>query len=133
MSVIPVGAPEPTEATRAFWTELGLPGLHDLHTHFLPPQVMAKVRAQFDSAGPLIGREWPLRYRADDEVLTDVLRSLGVLSFTALPYAHRPDMAEWLNEWAAGFAARTPEARACGTFFPEPDACLLYTSDAADE
>ena len=59
---------------RAFARDLGLPGLQDLHTHFLPPRVMAKVRAQFDGAGPLIGRAWPLRYRADDDVLVETLR-----------------------------------------------------------
>lgn len=38
-------------AVRDWWARLGLTGLIDIHTHFLPPQVMAKVRAQFDSAG----------------------------------------------------------------------------------
>ena len=104
---------------RAFAAGLGIPGLQDLHTHFLPPRVMAKVRAQFDGAGPLIGRPWPLRYRDTDDALVEVLRSLGVARFTALPYAHRPGMADWLNDWAAGFAARVPEAAVCGTFFPE--------------
>ncbi len=101
---------------------LGLPGLFDVHTHFLPPRVMAKVRAQFDRAGPLIGRPWPLEYRDDDEVLVEILRSLGVRHFTALPYAHKPAMAEFLNDWAFGFAARTPGALRCATFFPEPGA-----------
>ena len=41
---------------RSFADGLSLPGLLDLHTHFLPPRVMVKVRAQFDAAGPLIGR-----------------------------------------------------------------------------
>lgn len=104
----------------AFAEDLGIPGLADLHTHFLPPRVMAKVRAQFDAAGPLIGRPWPLHYRDADDVLVETLRSFGVRRFTALPYAHKPDMAEFLNEWAAGFAARVPEAAVCGTFFPEP-------------
>ena len=99
---------------------LGLPGLMDLHTHFLPPRVMAKVRAQFDAAGPLIGRPWPLHYRDDDDTLVEMLRSFGVHRFTALPYAHKPEMAEFLNDWAAGFAERVPEAAVCGTFFPEP-------------
>ena len=105
---------------RVFARDLGLPGLLDVHTHFLPPRVMAKVRAQFDGAGPLIGRPWPLHYRDTDEVLVETLRSFGVRRFTALPYAHRPGMAEFLNDWAAGFAARVPEAAVCGTFFPEP-------------
>lgn len=105
---------------RAFAARLGLPGLADVHTHFLPPRVMAKVRAQFDAAGPLIGRPWPLHYRDEDDALVETLRSFGVRRFTALPYAHKPDMAEFLNDWAAGFAARVPEAAVCGTFFPEP-------------
>ena len=109
-----------TDAAGRSPTPLGLPGLSDLHTHFLPPRVMAKVRAQFDAAGPLIGRPWPLHYRDTDEVLVETLRSFGVRRFTALPYAHKPDMAEFLNDWAAGFAARVPEALVCGTFFPEP-------------
>ena len=89
---------------------------------------MAKVRAQFDAAGPLIGRPWPLRYRDEDDVLVETLRSFGVRRFTALPYAHKPDMAEFLNDWAAGFAARVPEAAVCGTFFPEPGVAAYVTA-----
>lgn len=113
---------------RTFARDLGLPGLQDLHTHFLPPRVMAKVRAQFDAAGPLIGRPWPLHYRDDDDVLVETLRSFGVRRFTALPYAHKPDMAEFLNDWAARFAERVPEAAVCGTFFPEPGAAAYVTA-----
>ena len=90
----------------------GLPGLFDVHTHFLPPRVMAKVRRQFDNAGPLIGRPWPLEYRGDDEALVETLRGFGVRRFSALAYAHRPGMAEFLNDWAAGFAERVPELSA---------------------
>jgi uncharacterized protein len=118
-------------AVRGWTAALGLPGLVDVHTHFLPPAVMTKVRAQFDAAGPLIGRPWPLRYRDADEALVAVLRSLGVARFTALPYAHRPGMADWLNDWAAGFAARVPEAAVCGTFYPE-DGVTSYVAARLD-
>lgn len=118
-------------AVREWWTRLGLPGLIDIHTHFLPPQVMAKVRAQFDAAGPLIGRPWPLHYRDADEALVETLRSFGIERFTALSYAHKPDMADWLNEWAAGFAARVPEALVCGTFFPEQSAATYVEARLA--
>lgn len=116
---------------RAFAARLGLPGLADVHTHFLPPRVMAKVRAQFDAAGPLIGRSWPLHYRDEDDVLVETLRSFGVRRFTALPYAHKPAMAEFLNDWAAGFAARVPEAAVCGTFFPEPGVAAYVRARSA--
>ena len=95
--------------------------MFDLHTHFLPPRVMAKVREQFDSAGPLIGRPGPLHYRGDEAALVEELRGLGVRHFTALAYAHRPGMAAFLNDWTADFAGRVPEALHCGTFFPEPE------------
>jgi len=106
----------------AFAAELGLPGLFDVHTHFLPPRVMAKVREQFDTAGPLIGRPWPLAYRGDDEELVATLRGFGVRRFSALAYAHRPGMAEFLNDWSAGFSARVPDCLQSATFYPEPEA-----------
>jgi predicted TIM-barrel fold metal-dependent hydrolase len=123
--------PGSDEDVRSWTSALGLPGLVDVHTHFLPPPVMTKVRAQFDAAGPLIGRPWPLHYRDTDEALVEVLRSLGVARFTALPYAHRPGMADWLNEWAAGFAARVPEAAVCGTFYPEESASAYVAARLA--
>jgi uncharacterized protein len=101
---------------------LGLPGLFDVHTHFLPPRVMAKVRAQFDTAGPLIGRPWPLEYRGEDDELVTTLRDFGVRRFSALAYAHRPDMAEFLNDWSADFAARVPDCLTSATFYPEDGA-----------
>jgi predicted TIM-barrel fold metal-dependent hydrolase len=105
-----------------FAHELGLPGLFDVHTHFLPPRVMEKVRHQFDSAGPLIGSTWPLEYRAPDEDLVATLHGFGVRRFSALPYAHKPEMAEFLNDWASGFADRTPGCLRSATFYPEPRA-----------
>jgi hypothetical protein len=33
----------------AFWSELGLDGLIDVHTHFMPANVMRKVWAYFDN------------------------------------------------------------------------------------
>jgi predicted TIM-barrel fold metal-dependent hydrolase len=105
------------------WIErLELPGLYDAHVHFLPPRVMAKVREQFDSAGPLIGRPWPIQYRGSDQERVEQLRALGVRRFSALPYAHKPGFAEFLNGWAAELADAVPECLRSATFFPEPDA-----------
>ena len=105
-----------------FASDLGISGLFDVHTHFLPPRVMAKVRQQFDSAGPLIGSVWPLAYRGPDEELVATLRGFGVCRFSALPYAHKPDMAEFLNHWSFGFADRIPGCLRSATFYPEPGA-----------
>ncbi|MEU0561832.1 amidohydrolase family protein [Dactylosporangium sp. NPDC006015] len=104
----------------AFWQALGLPGLFDVHTHFLPERMMRKVWAHFDAGGPLVGRPWPIRYRGSDAERADHLREMGVRHFTALAYAHRPDMAADLNAWTLGFAARTPGCVPSATFYPEP-------------
>ncbi len=119
------------EAVPGWIAQLGIPGLYDVHVHFLPANIMEKVRAQFDSAGPLIGRPWPIRYRGTDEERVAQLRAMGVRRFTALPYAHRPGIAGYFNDWAAGFAERTPEALRCATFFPEPSA-EEYVTDALE-
>ena len=110
------------EAVTAFWRGLGLPGLFDAHTHFLPPNIQRAVWAQFDSGGPKIGREWPIRYRGDVEERVEQLRSFGVRRFPTLPYAHKPGVAAYLNEWARGFAVDVPESLWSATFFPEPEA-----------
>ncbi len=102
--------------------DLGLDSIVDVHTHFMPKRVMDKVWAYFDRAGPLIGRTWPIAYRLDEGARVQQLRDFGVASFTSLVYPHKPDMAEWLNAWAAQFAAATPECIHTATFFPEETA-----------
>jgi cytosine/adenosine deaminase-related metal-dependent hydrolase len=51
----------------AFCRELGVPGLADVHVHFLPPRLLRRVWQYFDAAGPLVGTTWPIRYRWPDE------------------------------------------------------------------
>ncbi|WP_040807463.1 amidohydrolase family protein [Nocardia concava] len=106
-----------------FRERLGLPGIIDIHTHFMPDQVLRKVWGYFDAAGPLIGnREWPITYRDEEQVRLKTLRCFGVRAFTSMIYPHKPDMAAWLNDWSADFAARTPDCLHTSTFYPEPSA-----------
>jgi predicted TIM-barrel fold metal-dependent hydrolase len=117
------------EDVPGFWSRLGLPGLADVHTHFLPERMQRRVWAHFDEGGPLIGRRWPIRYRDSEAARVATLGRLGVRMFTALAYAHRPAMAASLNDWTLDFAARTPGCVPSATFFPEPGAAG-YTRDA---
>jgi predicted TIM-barrel fold metal-dependent hydrolase len=107
---------------RRFWGGLGLPGLIDVHTHFMPERLLAKVWAYFDAAGPLVNRRWPIAYRHGEQRRLEILRGFGVRAFTALLYPHKPGMARSLNDWAAQFAARTPGCLHSATFFAEPGA-----------
>ncbi|MGO1975369.1 MAG: amidohydrolase family protein [Propionibacteriaceae bacterium] len=106
----------------AYRGALGLPGLADVHVHFMPWSVLRKVWGYFDRAEEAYGRPWPITYRGDEATRLDTLRRLGVRRIPALTYAHRPDMAAWLNAWNAEFAERVPDAIHCGTFYPEPSA-----------
>lgn len=118
-----------TQQVRQIWASLGLPGIIDVHTHFMPKQVMDKVWQYFDANGPLIGRDWPIAYRTDEAQRVNTLRRFGVRWFTSLVYPHKPQMAEWLNRWAAQFALTTPDCLSTATFYPEPDAAD-YVADA---
>ncbi|MEV4483311.1 amidohydrolase family protein [Micromonospora coxensis] len=121
--------PADDEAVPAFWRGLGLPGLADVHVHFLPPRLLRRVWAYFDAAGPLVGTEWPIRYRWSDADRVAHLHRMGVRAFGALAYPHRPGMAAELNRWTLDFARRTPGCLPSATFFPEPEA-PGYVADA---
>lgn len=106
----------------AFAADLGLPGIFDVHVHFMHPRVLAKVWAYFDAAGPKLGRRWPVAYRGTDDERVAHLRAMGVRRFSSLSYAHKPGIADFLNEWTREFAERTPDTLWSATFHAEPEA-----------
>jgi uncharacterized protein len=112
-------APRADSEVAEYWQGLGLPGLIDVHVHFMPDQVMQKVWAYFDKAGPLTGREWPITYRWGEQRRVDHLREMGVRAFSSLVYAHKPGMAGWLNDWAREFAAAHDDVIPTATMYPE--------------
>lgn len=128
--VKPFSAAE-SDAVRNRWQRLGLPGLIDVHTHFMPRPVMDKVWAYFDSAGPLLGREWPIAYRADEEERVAALRAFGLRAYSSMIYPHKPDMAQWLNGWGIEFAAEHPDCLQTATFYPEEGA-TEYVAEAIE-
>ncbi|RKT05807.1 hypothetical protein BX286_3817 [Streptomyces sp. 3211.6] len=123
--------PATPETVRAFRERLGLPGLVDVHTHFMPDRVMRKVWDYFDAAGPLTGVAWPITYRHEEEQRVGLLREFGVRAFTSMLYPHKPGMAAWLNAWAEDFAARTPDCLHTATFFPE-EGVAAYAGQAVE-
>jgi predicted TIM-barrel fold metal-dependent hydrolase len=115
------GASGESAEVRRFWGGLGLPGLVDVHTHFMPERVLRKVWEYFAASGALVGgRSWPITYRDEEAERVARLREFGVRAFTSMLYAHKPGMAEWLNGWSAEFARRTPDCLHTATFHPEP-------------
>ncbi|XVX21545.1 amidohydrolase family protein [Actinomycetota bacterium] len=134
MTDAPITPPlaEEAAAVADFRMRHGLPGLVDIHTHFMPDNVLAKVWEYFAAAGPKLGRRWPIAYQHSESRRLEILRELGVRRFTALNYPHRPGMAEWLNDWSTGFAAQVPDALHSATFYPEPGAAA-YVRRAVEQ
>ncbi len=115
----------------AWWQRLGVPGLADIHTHFMPDRLMDAVWSYFDEAPEHYGAEWPIWYRTPVADRLATLDALGVRRFTALLYPHKPGMAETLNRWAVEFGQQTPGCTPSATFFPEPSAAS-YVAAAVD-
>lgn len=118
----PAAGPASDADVPAFLAALGLPGLADVHVHFLPPTMQQRVWAYFDQAETRYGMPWPITYRDDEATRLATLRSLGLRAIPALTYAHKPGMAAWLNAWSRDFAERVPDVVHCATFYPEDGA-----------
>lgn len=109
----------------AYVESLGLPGIIDLHVHFMPERVQAKVWAHFDRLVPV----WPVTYRFGEDERLARLEALGVRHFTALAYAHRAGMAAWLNDHTLTLAEARSDVIPSFTIYPEPEA-EAYVEDA---
>jgi len=114
-----------------YWQELGLPGLVDVHVHFLPERVQAKVWQYFADAEAHYGAPWPVSYALPVDERLAVLAGLGVRAFPTLPYPHKAGMGAWLNDQAAAFARAHPQVLHSATFYPEPEA-PVYVAEALD-
>lgn len=88
----------------------------DAHVHLFPDRLADALRAWFD------GNAWTIRYRSGAEELVRQLVAGGVHRMVALPYAHKPGMAEALNAFTLDFARQNPAVVPCCTVFPgEPE------------
>ena len=116
----------------AWWQRLGLPGLIDVHTHFMPERVMDAVWAYFDTptsttAGPgrcTTGCRRPSGWRCCD--------ALGVRAFTALLYPHKPGMARVAVGVGAGVRGAHTRLRADRHVLPRAGRRRGYVREALD-
>lgn len=117
----PVAQPPAADAgVRPWLAALGLPGIVDVHVHFMPERLLRRVWAFFDRAVEHYGVAWPIQYRLPEADRLAALRALGVTAFAPLVYPHRPGMAAELNQWAVEFGTRTDGAVPTATIYPEP-------------
>lgn len=95
----------------------GLPPVIDAHVHLFPEPMFRALWRWFDEWA------WPVRYALRSEAVIAFLRERGIERIVALHYAHKPGLAEGLNDYMAGLVARHPEVLGTATVMPgEPDA-----------
>jgi uncharacterized protein len=115
--VVPASAyPDTDDDVAPFVRATGAPGILDVHVHAMPERLQQAVWRYFDG---LQDPPWPVTYRGDLDERARVLAGLGVRAHTALAYAHRPGMLDWLNGFTLGLADERPEVVPTFTLYPE--------------
>lgn len=91
-----------------------IPYIVDIHTHFFPEIVMKLIWRWFDSVN------WAIAYREIEDRRLQSLKRNKIYSFTTLNYAHKKEMAAWLNDWTFENQKNWEGSVPFGTFYPEP-------------
>ncbi len=94
----------------------GISAAVDAHVHVFPPNLFNAVWQWFDE------NAWSIRYRMKTREVFEFLLSRGLQHVVALQYAHRPGIAERLNQYMAD-ECRAFRGRVTGmaTVFPGED------------
>jgi len=99
----------------------------DAHVHLMPAELMDAIR---DALAGAAG--WAFDHPTDLEAITDALTAAGVERFLALPYAHRPGMADELNAWICETTAASERAVPFATLHAADDDVGVILERAAD-
>ncbi len=86
----------------------------DMHVHYFPPAVFRAIWRFFESQSNGL---WKIRYKLSQDKHLETLRNEGVARCTTLVYAHKPDMADALNDFIRREAERRPVLLPFGTIF----------------
>ena len=114
-----------------YWRELGLPGLVDVHVHFLPDRVQAKVWQFFERRrASTTAPPWPLRYARPGRGAAGrprPARRAGVPDAALPAPAGHGGLAQRLVGGVR--ATADPRVLQSATFYPEPEA-PFYVAEA---
>jgi uncharacterized protein len=93
------------------------PAVVDAHVHLFPDRLFDAIWRWFDRYG------WPIRHKLYTPEVIDFLLSRGVGHLVAFGYAHKPGVADSLNQLLARVSAENPRVTALAAVHPgEPDA-----------
>ena len=106
----------------------GISRVWDTHVHVFPDAVFSAVRNWFDV------HAWRIRYRMTSKELIAFLLDHGIGRVTALQYAHKPGMADYLNSYMADLCETFPgQVMGLATFFPGEEGAVDILNRAFDQ
>ena len=82
---------------------VGLPPLIDAHVHIFPSSIFSSIRKWFDE------NAWHIRYQLNTSQIFNFLLSHGVKHVIALQYAHKPGIAQTLNQYMVKKCRKYPK------------------------
>ena len=92
----------------------------DAHVHLFPDPLFQAIWRWFDEFA------WPIRYKLTSPQIIEFLSSRGIDRILGLHYAHRPEMARYLNLYMAELCEQYPQVIGVATVFPgESDATAI--------
>ncbi len=86
----------------------------DIHVHFFPPRLFQAIWRYFETPGHGL---WDVKYKLFGGEHVQVLKNEGIKRFTTLVYAHKPGLANYLNDFVRDSAIQFPEIIPFGTVF----------------
>jgi predicted TIM-barrel fold metal-dependent hydrolase len=104
-------------------TAIPVDGVVDAHVHLMPDRLMDAIR---EALGDVAG--WDFDDPTDQESMEATLRDHGVDRYVALPYAHKPGIADDLNDWVIEAASDAPMCVPFATVHPEDDVDAVVTT-----
>ncbi len=99
----------------------------DAHVHIFPSRIFSAIRNWFDE------NAWPVRYRLSTSGVLEYLLSRGVRHVVALQYAHKPGIAQELNQYMALKCKAFPgKVTGMATVFPGEELAVDILREAFD-
>lgn len=92
----------------------------DVHVHYFPPEVFRALWRFFEKSSHGL---WDIKYKIYGENQIQALKNYGVERFTTLVYAHKPGMAQYLNDYVKEAADQFNEILPFGTIYAGDGNC----------
>lgn len=92
----------------------------DIHAHFFPPKLFQAIWRYFETPGHEL---WKVKYELHGRELINTIKAHDVERLTTLVYAHKPGLAEYLNNFVYESASQYPELIPFGTIFAGDRRC----------